>query len=138
LKQEQDAARARRAPLLKDEKRWESERNVRAENHRREIAQQWANVAERPAARAELATHADRMARLNRALDLAEASDAALVSRINDLICRKNSRHARTTTQSSKYSKQFPLSERSYRDCSKSITRFITCTRRLVDERLLC
>ena len=96
LKQEQEAARARRAASLKDEKRWEAERNIRAENHRREIAQQFAHIAELPAAKAELSIHADRMARLNRALDLAEASDAALVSRINDLIRRENARHART------------------------------------------
>jgi len=95
LRQEQDAARARRAALLKDDRRWEAERNARAENHRREIAQQWVHVADRPAARVELSLHADRMARLNRALDLAEASDAALVRRINDLIRRENARHAR-------------------------------------------
>ena len=95
LKQEQDAARARRAALLRDDRRWEAERNARAESHRREIAQQWVHVADRPAARTELSVHADRMARLNRALDLAEASDAALVRRINDLIRRENARHAR-------------------------------------------
>jgi hypothetical protein len=95
LRQEQEAARARRAALVKDDRRWEAERNARAENHRREIAQQWVHVADRPAARAELSLHADRMARLNRALDLAEASDAALVRRINDLIRRETARHAR-------------------------------------------
>jgi hypothetical protein len=95
LRQDQDTARARRAALLKDDRRWEAERNVRAENHRREIAQQWVHVADRPAAKSELSVHADRMARLNRALDLAEASDAALVSRINNLIRRENARHAR-------------------------------------------
>jgi len=95
LRQDQDSARARRAALLKDDRRWEAERNVRAENHRREIAQQWVHVADRPAAKSELSVHADRMARLNRALDLAEASDAALVSRINNLIRRENARHAR-------------------------------------------
>ena len=95
LRQEQDAARARREASRKDEKRWEAERNTRAENHRREIAQQFAHI-EQPAAKAELSIHADRMARLNRALDLAEASDAALVRRINDLIRRENARHART------------------------------------------
>ena len=96
LKQEQEAARARRAATQKDEKRWEDERNVRAENHRRAIAQQWAHDAQKPAARAELSVHADRMARLNRALDLAEGTDTALASRINDLIRRENARHART------------------------------------------
>ena len=95
LRQDQDSARARRAALLKDDRRWEAERNARAESHRREIAQQWVHVADRPAARTELSVHADRMARLNRALDLAEASDAALVRRINDLIRRENARHAR-------------------------------------------
>ncbi len=97
LRQEQAAARARRMALLKDERRWEAERHIRAEEHRRMIALQWAHVSERPAARAELSIHADRMARLNRALDLAEASsDTPMIIRINDLIRRENARHART------------------------------------------
>ena len=97
LRQEQEAARARRIALLKDERRWEAERHIRAEEHRRAIAQEWVHVSERPAARAELSIHADRMARLNRALDLAEASsDTPMISRINELIHRENARHART------------------------------------------
>jgi hypothetical protein len=97
LKQEQDADRAHRRELMKDEKRWDAERNMRAENRRRSIIQQFARVAELPAARAELAVHADRMARLNRAMDIAEStSDSASLARINDLIRRENARHART------------------------------------------
>ena len=97
LRREQVEARARRLALIKDQRRWGEERRMRAEAHRRAIALQWTHVSERPAARAELAIHANRMARLNRALDVAESSsDTAMVARINDLIRRENARHART------------------------------------------
>ena len=97
LRQEQEASRARRIALLRDERRWDEERHIRAEAHRRAIAQEWMHVSERPAARAELSIHADRMARLNRALDLAESSsDTPMIIRINELIRRENARHART------------------------------------------
>jgi hypothetical protein len=96
LRLEQEAARARRLALLRDERRWDEERHIRAEAHRRAIAQEWVHVSNRPAARAELSIHADRMARLNRALDLAEgSSDTPMISRINELIRRENARHAR-------------------------------------------
>ena len=100
LRVEQEAARARRVALLRDERRWESERHIRAEEHRRAIALQWAHISERPAARAELSIHADRMARLNRALDVAESSsDTPMINRINELIRRENARHARTMAE---------------------------------------
>ncbi len=97
LRREHEADRARRLTLLRDERRWETERHIRAEEHRRAIALEWAHVSARPAARAELSIHADRMARLNRALDVAEStSDTPMIVRINELIRRENARHART------------------------------------------
>jgi hypothetical protein len=82
---------------MRDERRWDMERHIRAEAHRRAIALEWVHLSDRPAARVELSIHADRMARLNRALDIAEStSDTPMVIRINDLIRRENARHART------------------------------------------
>ena len=95
LKQHQDAARASRKDARKDPKAWNDGRSLRAESHRREVTQTLGNVTDRPDAKAELATHADRMARLNRALDVAEdKGDSGLVTRTNELIRRETARDA--------------------------------------------
>jgi len=95
LKQHQDAARASRKVARKDPKAWNDGRSLRAESHRREVTQTLGNVVDRPEVKAELATHADRMARLNRALDVAEdKGDSALVTRTNELIRRETTRDA--------------------------------------------
>lgn len=97
LRLEQEAARAHRRESLRDERHWDEEREARALAHRRAIAMQWAHIADMRGASAELSIHADRMARLNRALDLAEeATDAMMINRIHGLIGRENARHART------------------------------------------
>ncbi len=96
LRQAQDAARARRKDIRKDIRAWNDGRSLRAETHRRDLAQTYANLVNIPEARSELATHADRMARLNRILDLAEEkAETTIVNRANELIRRENARSAR-------------------------------------------
>jgi hypothetical protein len=96
LDREYELDRARRREAIRDEVRWERERELRAEAHRRAVEMQWDRVSDAHAARVELGIHADRMARLNRALDLSEeAGDEAMRLRIHALIGRENVRHAR-------------------------------------------
>jgi hypothetical protein len=67
---------------IKDVKNWNDGRPKRALTHRGEIATTWGNLVTRPEAQAELKTHADRMARLNRILDIAnQKGDATLADR---------------------------------------------------------
>jgi hypothetical protein len=95
-RQEQDAARAHRKELRKNEKTWNEERQLRAERHRRDVAQSLAHVLEVPEARAELFTHSERMARLNRILDVVEEKgDTALIARVQGMIRREIARSAR-------------------------------------------
>lgn len=78
--------RERRA-ALKDPKSWEDGRPGRAAEHRSEIASTWGNAVAAPEAQAELKKHAERMAKLNRILDLAnEKGDTALAARVQAVI----------------------------------------------------
>ena len=78
---EEQRQRDRKA-AVKDVKAWNAGRTQRALQHRNEIASTWGNIVTNPEAEAELKTHADRMARLNRILDLAnQKADNALASR---------------------------------------------------------
>ncbi len=93
--QAQQQARQRRKQVLSNAKAWNDSRVQRAASHRTDISQTWGNATDRPDARAELALHADRMARLNRALDLAEEKgDTALANQTNDLVNREIARDA--------------------------------------------
>jgi sugar phosphate isomerase/epimerase len=78
----EDQRRKERLAAVKDVKTWNSARPQRAVQHRGEIASTWGNLVSRPEAQAELKTHADRMARLNRILDIAnQKADSTLESR---------------------------------------------------------
>jgi len=91
----QQQARSHRKEAQKDPKAWNDARAQRAASHRSDVAKNWGQVADRPDARAELALHADRMARLNRALDLAEQKgDTNLINQTNDLISKEIARDA--------------------------------------------
>lgn len=99
LKLRQDATRASRKDSRKDAKAWNDGRTLRAEKHRQEMTLALGNVAARSDLKAELATHADHMARLNRALDVAEdKADGPLITRSNDLIRREIARDAQVVT----------------------------------------
>ena len=88
--------RAERREALKDAKAWALNRPQRASKHRQEIAGLWGDVVGSVDAHAALRMNADRMARLNRMLDIAEQkSDSALTSRIHADITRELSRHVK-------------------------------------------
>src|SRR6516164_11668335 len=72
MQQREDQERAKRETDRKDEQKWKAERAKRADDWRNDMAQQWGNTLDRPEARSELSLHSDRMARLNRILDIAQ------------------------------------------------------------------
>ena len=87
--------RKARDEALKDPKAWDDNRALRAQLDRAELGQLWGNLVNSPDAQARLRLHADRMARLNRMLDLAQGSaDAALSKRIRADIERELVLHA--------------------------------------------
>jgi len=87
--------RERRA-ALKDPKSWDDGRPGRALEHRSEIASTWGNAVAVPEAQAELKKHAERMAKLNRILDLAnEKGDTALAARVQAVIQTEVDRDAK-------------------------------------------
>jgi hypothetical protein len=93
--QEEQRERERRE-RIQNQRQWEESREARAEAHRHEIAERWAAIAIRAEARAELQVHAERMAHLNRILDVAfESHDDSLVSHCRRVIQREIARNAR-------------------------------------------
>jgi hypothetical protein len=95
LQQLQADHRKAHAQALKDPKKWDEGRAARADLDRAELAKLWGNLVDNVDAQARLRLHADHMARLNRMLDLAEASaDAALITRIQTAIQTELQQHA--------------------------------------------
>jgi hypothetical protein len=81
---------------VKDPKVWNDGRPQRAVQRRSEIASTWGSAVNSPEAQAELKTHADRMARLDRILDIAnQKSDTALAARAQTDIQTEVDRDAR-------------------------------------------
>ena len=95
LKQ-QEAERAQRQAARKDTRAWEAGREQRAAEARSQLSATWGGLAELPDAKAELATHAERMAQLNRILDVAQdQGNTALISKTNAVIQREIARDTR-------------------------------------------
>jgi hypothetical protein len=96
LQQEQDQKIAQREAARKDAHAWDANREQRAAQDRNEIASNWGDIAAQADAKAELATHAERMAQLNRILDVAnDQHDAGLRARTNAVIQREITRDIR-------------------------------------------
>jgi len=76
---------------------WESGRAAREEEHRRDLEAVWgAPFLLRPECRAELELHADRVARINRIIDIAEDThNAALLAHAQRVLAREFARNAR-------------------------------------------
>ncbi|HEX3774724.1 MAG TPA: hypothetical protein VHV51_09690 [Polyangiaceae bacterium] len=82
LHQAEEQRQKERMAAVKDAKAWNEGRNARAIARRDEIAKTWGNAVSSTEAQAELRTHADRMARLDRILDIAnQKADNALAAR---------------------------------------------------------
>jgi hypothetical protein len=87
---------ARRQAERRDLAAWNARREERALAARNELYSTWGSSLDRPEARSELSLHADRMARLNRILDIAQDNhDAALIARTQAVIQREINRDAR-------------------------------------------
>jgi hypothetical protein len=96
LLKQQAADRAQRQAARKDTRAWDAAREQRAAEARNQVSATWGSIAERPEAKAELATHAERMAQLNRILDVAQdKGDTALAAKTNAVIQREIARDAR-------------------------------------------
>jgi hypothetical protein len=97
LKRLEELAGARRTARkegLKDPKAWQASRAQRASAHRQQLAMLWGSVVSTIDGQARLRMHADRMARLNRMLDLAEQkNDSALSAAIDADIASELARH---------------------------------------------
>ncbi|HTA91013.1 MAG TPA: hypothetical protein VK745_15595 [Polyangiaceae bacterium] len=96
LLRRQEEEHARRQAERRDERAWDARREQRALDARNELLSTWGPALDRGEARSELSIHADRMARLNRILDVAEdRADAALIARTQAVIQREIARDAR-------------------------------------------
>jgi hypothetical protein len=96
LEQREARERAERAQHRHDMDAWRATRDRRAEEHRREIRESYGEVLTRDEARNELATHADRMARLNYILDIAQDNgNVVMAARVQAAVTAENVRHAR-------------------------------------------
>ena len=84
LQELEGARRTARQEGLKDPEAWEATRAQRASAHRQQLAALWGGVMDRIEGQARLRLHADRMARLNRLLYLAEQRrDKSLIATID-------------------------------------------------------
>jgi len=96
LLRQQQLDRAQRQAARRDARAWDAAREQRAAEARSQLSATWGSLAEQPDAKVELATHAERMAQLNRILDVAQdKGDTALASRCNSVIQREIARDAR-------------------------------------------
>jgi len=96
LLKQQQLDRAQRQAARKDARAWDAAREQRAIAARSQLNATWGSVAEQPEAKAELATHAERMAQLNRILDVAQdKGDTALAARTDAVIQREIARDTR-------------------------------------------
>jgi hypothetical protein len=97
LSELQASRRAARQAALADAKHWEDARPERASAHRAQLAALWGSLVGSIDGQARLRMHAERMARLNRMLDLAEHQQgSALAKRIQADIERELMRHAQS------------------------------------------
>jgi hypothetical protein len=94
LEEQEAARRGERNAALKDPDAWEANRPQRASAHRAQLAAFWGSIVGTLDGQARLRMHAERMARLNRILDLAQLKqDPALVARVQADIKRELMRH---------------------------------------------
>jgi hypothetical protein len=95
----QNQERERRKDARKDAAAWAAGRQKRAAEDRKEITATWGSLSSNAEAKAELTAHAERMARLNRVLDLAEdRSEPTVTARAKTLIEREITRHTNAMT----------------------------------------
>jgi hypothetical protein len=101
LQKMEDERRVKRAEIRRDPKVWDGGRAAREEEHRRQLEGVWgAPFLARPECRAELELHADRVARINRIIDIAEDThNAALLAHAQRVLAREFARNARVMAE---------------------------------------
>lgn len=94
-KKDDDGARKKRRQKLEEKRKERSKtRQKRRKEEREEVEKKYPKAKDNPAARAELAKHAKRMARLRRSRELAVADGRDdLVKRIDAMISKEQARH---------------------------------------------
>ena len=96
MQQKEEQDRAKREAERKNDAQWKADRTKRAEAWRSDMANQWGNTLDMPEARTELNTHSDRMARLNRILDIAEDKhDTTLAAHCKQVIQKEVARDSK-------------------------------------------
>jgi hypothetical protein len=97
LQKIEDERRLKRGELRRDPRLWEAGRAAREEEHRRQLEGVWgAPFLARPECRGELELHADRVARIDRIIDIAEDThNAALLAHAQRVLARETARHTR-------------------------------------------
>jgi hypothetical protein len=92
----QDQWRVQRMQQRRDARAWAASREARAAEHRRQLAMTWGNLPLHPEAHAELVLHSQRMAILERILDIAtDTNNAALAAHCHRVMDRETERDAR-------------------------------------------
>jgi hypothetical protein len=101
LQKIEDERRLARAKERKDAKAWEAAREAREAEHRRQLEAVWGQeLLMRAECREELALHAERVARLDRIIDIAEdTNNGALLARARGVMAREMRRHARVMAE---------------------------------------
>jgi hypothetical protein len=101
LQKVEDGLRAKRAELRRDQKAWDAGRAAREAEHRRQLEGVWgAAFLARPECHAELDLDAERIARINRIIDIAEDThNAALLAHAQRVLGRELARHARVMAE---------------------------------------
>jgi hypothetical protein len=101
LQKLEDDRRAKRAEERRDQKAWEAARERREAERRRELEVIWGQeFLRRPECRAEMELDAERVARLDRIIDIAEDThNAALLARARAVLAREVRRHARVMAE---------------------------------------
>lgn len=93
--------RAQRAQQRKDTHAWETGRAAREQEHQRQLQGVWGPaLLSRPECQAELATHADRVARINRIIDIAEDQhNTTLLAHAKTVLNKEIARNARAMAE---------------------------------------
>jgi hypothetical protein len=97
LQKVEDDLRRKRADQRKDAHAWEASRATREEERRHQLEGVWgAPFLARAEVRSELEVHADRVARIERIIDIAEDThNAALLAHAQRVLAREFARNAR-------------------------------------------
>jgi hypothetical protein len=101
LQKIEDDRRAKRGDERRDQKHWEEGREAREAEHRKQLENVWGQeFLQRPECKEELALNAERVARLDRIIDIAEDThNAAMLARARAILAREFRRHARVMAE---------------------------------------